>query len=165
MGKIYLFLVFSFLIMNACQKTDPIATIGQWQEYEITLTSSKTYDNPYTRVDIHAVFKDSAGQEIVRPGFWDGDNTWKIRFAPPAANNTWTWQTYCSDESNMGLNGQVGQVSSTPYKGSNKLVKNGFLTISEGKRNVIHAKRICPLCQVPGGPLWCKTSHVVGQCR
>jgi len=112
--------------------------IGQWEETEITLHSSKTYPNPYTDVEVYADFT-LDNQKIRRPAFWDGENVWKIRFASPVNSGEWHWTSFCSDKENSGLNGQSGLLTSEKYAGDNLLIRHGLLKMSPGKRNVIHA--------------------------
>ncbi|MFC4873499.1 DUF4038 domain-containing protein [Negadavirga shengliensis] len=123
--------------LASCEGGNLIETVGQWTVYEITLQSDHSYDNPYTEVDLYAVFTDEKGAEIRRPGFWDGGNTWKIRFAPPEPDHTYSWETTAPAD-DAGLNGITGKVFSRPYRGDNALLKKGLLTMSPGKRNVVH---------------------------
>ncbi len=111
--------------------------IRQWEETEITLHSSKTYPNPYTDVEVYADFTFD-NQQIKRPAFWDGGNTWKIRFASPVSEGEWQWKSFCSDEENSGLHGQEGVLISKKSTGNNQLIQHGLLKMSPGKRNVVH---------------------------
>ncbi|HTU98893.1 MAG TPA: DUF4038 domain-containing protein [Luteitalea sp.] len=115
---------------------DPV--VEQWTTHEITLTSEKVYPNPYTDVEVTVRFESDSGQRLVRPAFWDGGTSWKVRFAPPDANQRWTWRTEASVNDN-GLAGRTGALRSSPYTGSNTLLRHGLLRMSPGKRNVVHA--------------------------
>lgn len=126
------------LTLFACSPAEEIPEVEQWTTFEITLESKKAYDNPYTDVEIWAEFANADGDTLLRPGFWDGGNTWKIRFAPTDSSSLWKWQSVCSNEQDKGLHGASGQVQSVAYTGSNELTKNGLLTLSPGKRNVVH---------------------------
>lgn len=110
----------------------------QWSTMEISLQSQQTYSNPYSDVDVWAELKNDKGITLIRPAFWDGGNTWKVRFTPPDTGSVWTWKTFASVE-DQELVGKTGSFKSIPYTGSNKLLKHGLLRMSEGKRNVIHA--------------------------
>lgn len=57
--------------------------IHPWRPVELTFTSDQNYANPYTDVEVFVHFRHESGVEIVRPGFWDGENRWKVRFASP----------------------------------------------------------------------------------
>ena len=59
----------------------PNNTVEQWRMVELPFTSSKSYENPVTDVNMTATFK-NGNTTIARPAFWDGGNSWKIRFAP-----------------------------------------------------------------------------------
>ena len=59
-------------------------------EAEITLTAERDYPNPYTDVDVWADFTHDSGVTLRRPAFWDGERTWRIRFASPIAEGRWT---------------------------------------------------------------------------
>lgn len=92
----------------------PQATVGQWEVYEITLTSTKTYVNPFRDVDVYADFTAADGSTIRVYGFYDGNgngnqgNLWKIRFASDITTS-WSWHTTATDTSNSGLHDQSGQ--------------------------------------------------------
>ena len=133
-------LVLSIVVLIQCQcsqKTMPIE-VAQWNTIELEFISKSSYSNPYTDIDFHATFVSSNDDTIVRPGFWDGDNVWKIRFCPSDSVSNWTWITYCSNEKDRGLNKQKGQIIAAPYQGPNRLLQNGLLRMSDGKRNVVH---------------------------
>lgn len=126
---------FLLVVVNACsERSDHVA---QWTTYEITLTGGHAYENPYTDVDVWAWFVSDQGDSLVRPAFWDGDQTWKIRFAPPDVGRHWTWNVY-SSKPDDGLR-KSGTLISTAYEGDNTLTKHGLLRMSPGRRNVVHA--------------------------
>ncbi len=56
-----------------------VAVAPQWEEVELVFESTGSYENPYTDVLFYVVFSGPGG-EIRRPGFWDGGNTWRVRF-------------------------------------------------------------------------------------
>ncbi|MGB5437872.1 MAG: DUF4038 domain-containing protein [Maribacter sp.] len=120
----------------SCQES--LDEIPQWTTYEITLTTSREYPNPYTDVDVWGTFTNQKGDSLVRPAFWDGENTWKIRFAPIDADQTWTWTSFASNTNDAGLNGQTGTFKSIPYSGNNRLIGHGPLKMTKGHRNLMH---------------------------
>lgn len=115
-----------------------IEKVAQWTTLEISLTAKDEYDNPYTDVDVWAVFTNQKGDSLKRPAFWNGGNTWKLRFAPPDVDVSWSWKTFSSNQDDTGLTGKEGAFESAAYKGQNRLIKNGLLKIAEGNRNVVH---------------------------
>jgi hypothetical protein len=60
---------------------------------EIKLTTNKEYFNPFTDVEVFCKFFSPVGEEILVLGFYDGDNTWKIRFTP-GVEGIWKYKTY-----------------------------------------------------------------------
>ncbi|MEM7369110.1 MAG: DUF4038 domain-containing protein [Bacteroidota bacterium] len=115
-----------------------IQHVPQWTTYDLSLESTKSYSNPYIEVEVAAVFTNEVGEQLRRPGFWDGGKQWKIRFTPPDNGSIWTWETACSDRENTGLHLQKGSLQSVAYEGENHLLRHGLLRMSPGKRNVIH---------------------------
>ena len=112
--------------------------VQQWQAVEIVLTSSKTYSDPFQDVDVTATFAKAGSKPVVRPAFWDGGVTWKVRFAPPEAGK-WTMTTSATDVKNPGLHGVTGTVQCDPYTGNLEIFKHGFLKTSENKRYLTYA--------------------------
>ncbi len=135
---IALSLIGIFLLTGACQEEE-LQTAEQWDETEITLESVVDYENPYTDVDVYVTFRGPDGTEIRRPAFWDGDNTWKVRFASPYEEGTWEWESFSSNTDDSGLHGITGRLESAVYSGDNPLVQKGLLRMSPGHRNVVHA--------------------------
>ncbi len=115
-----------------------LVSVPVWQVSEITLTSSIHYQNPFAAVELTAKFTGPNGEQVVRPGFWDGDDGWKVRFAPTAVG-TWHWRTECSDVGNTGLHGKTGVLDSEPYSGANPVYRHGFLKVSANGRYFTHA--------------------------
>lgn len=134
-----IFLLASLVFLLHCAEPEPLTEVPQWTTHEIILTSTNTYENPYTDVQVLGIFKNAAGDSLIRPGFWDGDNTWKIRFSPPDSDQIWSWQSVASKSDDSGLNGQLGKIRSIAYQGDNHLIQHGLLRMSPGKRSVVHA--------------------------
>ncbi len=104
-----------------------------WRVAEISLTAATTYENPFLDVEVQAVFRHTDGTEITRAAYWDGGDTWKVRFAP-TETGVWTYETTCSNPSDTGLHGQTGHVIGIPYAGPHAIYRHGFLTASESGR-------------------------------
>ncbi|MCU6712722.1 DUF4038 domain-containing protein [Paenibacillus sp. J5C_2022] len=129
-------MVFKSLVLANSYETET------WKVVEITLTSSNTYANPYLDVDVNATFSGPDNTVMTVPGFWDGGNTWKIRFAPTIAG-IWSYETLSSDPTNAGLHNQFGTVTSSAYTGNLDIYKHGwslkkssnnrYLTYTDGK--------------------------------
>ena len=109
----------------------------QWKVFETTFESSKSYTNPFTDVEIDVVFeKDGKSWKI--PAFWDGENTWKVRFAPPETG-TYSYRLVSNDKSNNSLNGIKQTLTVFDYTGDNILYKHGMIGVSEDQRHFAYA--------------------------
>lgn len=58
------------------------AVVPRWAVHEISLDSTIGVTNPYLEVTVTATFIGPAGERQTVRGFWDGGNTFKVRFAP-----------------------------------------------------------------------------------
>jgi hypothetical protein len=87
-----------------------------WEPVELVFRGSPTAD-PYGDVPprpgadrlvgtFTAVDGPAAGQRLDLVGFWDGDRTWRIRFAAPAPG-TWAWATRSPDRRLSGRHGRL----------------------------------------------------------
>lgn len=108
-----------------------------WQTFELEFESMGVYTNPYMELELNVEFISPAGKKNVVPGFWDGDNKWKVRFAPPVPG-CWKWETK-GDNEDFGFNDKSGQFFVEEYKGDNPIYKHGFLKISENKRGFCYS--------------------------
>jgi len=55
----------------------PCRTVGEW-----ALQSARAYQNPFTDVRVDGTFIAPSGQIFTIPRFYDGENTWRVRFNP-----------------------------------------------------------------------------------
>ena len=95
------------------------ATVPQWSSYDIVL-SSAAYSNPYADVVVTATFTGPSGITKTIQGFWDGDNTFKVRFTP-TVQGTWRYSVASSPyDSGLARSGTISAVA--PVAGS-----HGFL--------------------------------------
>ncbi|MBR4051127.1 MAG: DUF4038 domain-containing protein [Clostridia bacterium] len=103
-----------------------------WLMNELTFESEKTYADPFNDVDIE-LYLYSNGRLYKIPGFWDGGNTWKIRFVCPF-EGVWYFKTVCTDEENTSMHAKTGKVNCTEYSGELDIYKHGFVTTNAGKK-------------------------------
>ena len=96
-----------------------------WSPTEITLTSTKKYNNPYKDVSIDSVFTHTDGTQITLPGFWKEDNTFAVRFSP-TKTGTWKYKITCSDGSNASLF-KEGTLIAKENTSDNALAQHGFV--------------------------------------
>lgn len=55
----------------------PRRAVGEWN-----LRSTRTYAEPFIHVWVEASFTAPSGKVYTLPGFYDGENTWRVRFSP-----------------------------------------------------------------------------------
>jgi hypothetical protein len=109
----------------------------QWGVFECSFLSSKSYENPFTEVEVDVVFTQGDNKWKV-PAFWAGDRKWTVRFAPPAQGQ-FAYRVECSDKTNPGLHGTEQTLLVTAYQGDNPLLKHGPLRVAANKRHFEHA--------------------------
>lgn len=91
---------------------DPV--VERWGLHEIAL-DGPAGGNPFDDVTLTALFE-SGGRQVVVPGFYDGDGTYRIRFSPGALGR-WTWRT----TSNVAaLDGRGGRLACTAPRAGNR---------------------------------------------
>ncbi len=106
--------------------------------WELTLTSTKTYANPFVDVTVTVEYTKAGAPPLQGYGFWDGDTTFKLRQAFPEPG-TWHYKTTATDPSDSGLHNLEGDVQVLPYTGTNPLYRHGFLQVSADRRFLVHA--------------------------
>lgn len=116
-------------------------TRREWTVFEIEMTAAETVENPYmgylqdgsparVTVEFTGTAGDAQGARLQVAGFWDGGNTWRARFAPPAAG---TWE-YISRSADPGLNGIKGSLSCVPATDDEKKANptlHGFVRVHD----------------------------------
>jgi hypothetical protein len=125
-------------------KATPTAR-ATWQPHEIALTSSASYPPAIawrgSSIQLNATFTLNGDEDpalvLSVPGFWDGNQNWKVRMALPQAGD-WHWRTTCSNASDTGLHDQSGHVTVADYSGANPLFKHGFLRPHSSGRFLEH---------------------------
>lgn len=114
------------------------SAVETWRVHEFALTSGKDYSvggGDAVRLDVE--FSNAkTGEKLVRPAFWDGGTTFRVRFAPPSPG-AWVWRTTCKDESS--LNGKMGGFLAESYSGSLAVYRHGFVRAESGRKVFVHA--------------------------
>ncbi len=96
-----------------------LVSVPAYSVFEIELTSSNSYDNPYLVDPPKATFTAPSGKTFEIEGFWDGGNTWRVRFAP-TQTGTWSFSIRSEDPDLAG----GGQFQCTPSS------SHGFVRVS-----------------------------------
>jgi hypothetical protein len=111
-----------------------------WEVVEITLEARDRYANAYVeglpdggaplcQATFTGTSGAATGMRHTVATFWDGNQTWKVRFAPPVAGE-WTWSTSSKDP---GLNMATGKIQVTEWSEAEKAdnpARHGFIRVS-----------------------------------
>ncbi len=107
-------------------KNSAIPAAEIWTANELSFESPISYKRPFYNVQIDCIFThEESGQTLTVPSFWDGDNTFKVRYALTELG-TWNYEIICSDSENS-LGGTKGSVLCTEYTGDHEIYKRGFI--------------------------------------
>jgi hypothetical protein len=92
------------LVLLAAQTSCPAAEqVGKWALWEYVAASRGSYANPFTDVRLKATFTSPSGGRAEREGFYDGEDTWRVRFSPDEVG-IWKW-TVAAEPEDPGLAG------------------------------------------------------------
>src|SRR5262249_42299737 len=116
----------------------PTTTADQNIPWELTLTSTNTYANPFLDVTVTVTYTKADTPSLSGYGFWVGGSTFTLRQTFPEPG-LWHYKTTATDPSNQGLHHQEGDVDVRPYTGSNPLYRHGMLQVSADHHFLVHA--------------------------
>jgi hypothetical protein len=124
------------------KQADVTAIVKQWGIFEKALTSSNRYSRAqkYTDVIVNATFIGPGGVRYTVPGFWDGDNVWRIRFSPPVPGQ-WSY-TFDSPDNQLNAPANDGSfiaLQPTPNDIAANPNYRGFLKVSPDKRYLTYS--------------------------
>ena len=99
--------------------------VGRYDLVELTVDLQANYDNPFDQreVSLDATFSHQGGTNLSIPGFWDGEEEWRVRFTP-TESGLWTYRIAVTDASG----------TSDPAEGSITVAPSdhrGFLRIGD----------------------------------
>ena len=105
--------------------------VGEW-----AIGSEKAYAEPFIDVWLDAVFTSPSGKRCKIPAFYDGDNTWRVRFSPDEIGH-WSYQldSHPVDEDLQ----QSGSFHVLPH------TSPGFLKATPGKAWGFHTESGLPV--------------------
>lgn len=122
-------------IVSAAQHPDA----EKWKKYELIFTSSRDYENPFQDMrSLEVTFTSPTGMTKTINAFWDGGNTWKVRFMP-WETGSWSFVSACSDQKNTGLHQQKGIFSCVDNKEKTEIYRHGPVVNPEGTYHLAHA--------------------------
>lgn len=107
-----------------------------WKSEKIVLTAARKVTNPFLDVDITATFTGPDGEVIVLPGYWDGGQTFCVRFAPTSVGQ-WKYEIHANPD-DPGLT-QSGEIVCVPYTGELPLYQHGFVRTGPQGRYMTYA--------------------------
>ncbi len=96
------------------------------------------YVNPTKDVELSATFSDARERSITIPGYWNGGDSWQIRFSSHKAGE-FSYATSCSNVADSGLHAQKGEVTVEGGNSANSLSKEGPICIAEDRKHFAHA--------------------------
>ena len=104
---------------------------------ELTFNSGKRYKQPFNDVSLKMIVTGPDKKEKVIPGFWDGEDVWKLRFSSKCMGRH-KFRTECSDLSNDFLHGHEGEFEVIEYSGNNHLYMDGPVKTDSNGRYLKH---------------------------
>lgn len=107
----------------------------RWRQTVLDFESNYTYQNPFQDTCILAIFTGPSGSKIKREAYWDGDNHYKIAFAPTELG-IWNW--VIKADIKTGLNGIAGEIECVTYTGDLPIYCHGFLRVHPSGRYLMH---------------------------
>lgn len=112
--------------------------VPKWSRFEQTFVSDRAYPNAIQDAELRVFFTSPSGHTRMVDGFWDGNRTWKVRFAPDEVGK-WYYSTSCSDRQNKGLHDRAGTFVCTAATGKTPFEKHGPIKVSRDGRYLEHA--------------------------
>jgi len=95
---------FFLCTMGRAQSSTQI--VERWDTVELTLKSSSSYRNPFRDAWVRASFRHHTEPTITVDGFYDGEDTWRVRFMPTELGR-WDFSIESNDQA---LNGESGSI-------------------------------------------------------
>lgn len=104
---------------------------------EFSFTAGEKYRDIFNEIEVDVLFTGSAGEKWRVPAFWEGENTFRVRFSAPTPGR-YTYRTVCTNSDDRGLHNQTGELEIVPYEGKNPLYQHGGLRVGQTKRTLEH---------------------------
>ncbi len=129
---------FTVKYAEPAEENETLVTTAQtWVASEMTFVADEVVDDPVGTQTLDVVFT-NGNKTITMPGFWDGDNVWRVRFALPS-EGTWTYKTVFSDTSDKGVHNKSGSITVEAYSGSLEIYKHGFVKTDPNAKYFMYA--------------------------
>lgn len=76
------FVLLSKMSFSQKVKEDPVVSVPKWTMHEFSIKGNIASDNPFRDAALVGQFTTPSGRTRVIEGFYDGGNTWRLRFVP-----------------------------------------------------------------------------------
>ncbi len=127
-----------FTVVYLPPETEKLVTETEtWIANEMTFIANNVVADPLNTRTFDVEFT-NGHQTFNMPGFWDGDNVWRVRFALPS-EGTWTYKTIFSDTTDSGLHNKTGKITVEEYLGDLDIYKHGFVKTEPDTRYFMYA--------------------------
>lgn len=104
--------------------------VQKWRQGILSFTSKADVKNPFLDIVITAEFTGPSGRKITREAYWDGENQYKVSFAP-TETGIWTYRLTAPEQT--GLHNNRGEIECVAYTGDLPIYKHGFIKVSDQK--------------------------------
>jgi hypothetical protein len=129
--KSHLLNAFCLLILTASANAQTIPIWGRWEQ---SFKAGKTAE---PEIDITVELTSPSGKRQMVAGFWDGGETWRVRFMPTETGK-WAYRTH-SVPIVDGLNGKSGEFVCRQETGKTRFLQHGAVRVSANGRFFEHA--------------------------
>lgn len=127
------------ILLMTCVTFSSAITVEKWHTFEHTFKSSKEYDNALYDVNsFKIIFTSPSGRIKNLNGFWDGGDSWKVRFCPDEIGQ-WGFICECSDKNNSGLNGQKGSFMCVANTSAYEIYQRGVIVHPKGEYHMTYS--------------------------
>ncbi|GHV53755.1 hypothetical protein AGMMS49579_13080 [Spirochaetia bacterium] len=109
-----------------------------WEVQELSLNAAEKYENPYRDIDVWIDLKGPGFEKRVF-GFWDGGDSFKIRFTA-TEKGSWTYTSGASRQ-DRGLCGKTGSFTALPWTEEEKqenISRRGILRPDKNGHSFVH---------------------------
>ncbi|MEA1996461.1 MAG: DUF4038 domain-containing protein [Gemmatimonadota bacterium] len=140
-------IVITLVLLSCITGNDLLSetVVKEWEVFEIEMTAQNKYGNPYVdclpdegnslvKVTFTGISGKAEGHNYTLCGFWDGGNSWKVRFAPPVSGE-WSYSSISRDP---GLNGLKGSIVCSEWTETEKEAnpaRRGFVRVCKTGNN------------------------------
>lgn len=133
-GAVLAILSFAVSASNQRERTE----IPRWGLFEQTFTGTGTAENPLQDAELRVIFTAPSRRTHPVRGFWDGGNTWRVRFSPDETG-TWTFTTTATPETDAGLHAQKGSFRVVAPRGTTRFDRHGPIRVARNRTFLEHA--------------------------